>query len=610
MLTAKLILSAAVALVTGVLTCNAAPGARLHTTMSSKSFFVGEEFVYEILVSHATKVEVDEVEGDDTLAIQFLKEEHIKRGDLSTVALRYRMVPLRAGAVMIPSLSIQVGDQVLMTDEEVFIHVKQAEGYPGMSLVRELPDRDLYVGEPFRANYTWTSPLSLNGFRAVRLDLPLFYHQGFKIRSPHHWIAGDDKAAIGLPAANTRLIARYGNVTAGGLNFHTVSFTKIVVPVKPGEFALSPATLLTSYVEPPGKGGGGSGWKTNYPSYFNNNFFATMEGETYEKYFAASMPRNLLVLPLPDAGRPRDFAGQVGKCRVTVTASPTVLRAGDPITLTIVVDACEFPEVFELPDLSEQTAFSRQFAMPPRQSTGRIDGRKKTYIRTLRPLGQEATVIPSVRIPYFDPGTKSYGVAESAAIPITVKPAEMVTAFDAAMRGVGPLRNHVDKNPQGIRANGGSARAVDERVLSGHHWLVLLLVLPPLGFAIFYVATTRQRLAMNDPVKARAMGAMKRFRRSVARMSRSGEQSPAQQLGQLDDAVRAYMADTLNLLRHAHTFEELEAILGGRVDIEPLRQVYASAEYEKYRGTASHPDVAALIRQAKQCIQSIHQVKS
>lgn len=156
-----------------------------------------------------------------------------------------------------------------------------------------------------------------------------------------------------------------------------------------------------------------------------------------------------------------------------------MLSAGDPITLTIAVDACEFPEVFELPDLSEQTAFSRQFAMPPRQSTGRIDGRKKTYIRTLRPLGQDATVIPSLRIPYIDPETTTYGVAESEAIPITVKPAGMVTAFDAAMRGVGPLRNHVDKNPRGIRANGGSAHAADERVLSGYHWLVLLLVLSP-----------------------------------------------------------------------------------------------------------------------------------
>ncbi len=127
---------------------------------------------------------------------------------------------------------------------------------------------------------------------------------------------------------------------------------------------------------------------------------------------------------------------------------------------------------------------------------------------------------------------------------------------------------------------------------------------------VFYGATARQRLAMNDPVKARALGAMQRFRRSVARMSRSGEQAPAQKLGQLDDAVRAYLADTLNLLRHAHTFEELEGVLGGRVDIEPLRQVYASAEYEKYRGTASHADVNALIRQAEQCIQSIHQVQS
>ena len=121
MLKAKLILVAVGALMTSLVTSHAAPVAKLHTTMSSKSFFVGEEFVYEILVSHAAKVAVDEVEGDDSLAIQFLQQEHIKRGEVSTVALRYRMMPMRAGAVMIPSLSIQVGDQVLMTFQ-VILH--------------------------------------------------------------------------------------------------------------------------------------------------------------------------------------------------------------------------------------------------------------------------------------------------------------------------------------------------------------------------------------------------------------------------------------------------------------------------------------------------------
>ena len=435
--------------------------------------------------------------------------------------------------------------------------------------------------------------------------MPLFYDHAFKIRTPHNWIAGDDKAAIGFPVANTRVIGRYGNLEEGEKQLHTVSFSKIVIPVKSGEQSLRPSTLLCSYVPPQG-GGRGKGWKTNYPSYFNNNFFTEVEGGTYKKYYTASRSQTLKVLPLPDAGRPHDFAGQVGACKVTVTATPTVLRAGDPITLTIVVDDYPFPEVFLLPDLSEQAAFTHQFSIPPKQSSGRIEGRKKTYIRTLRPLAPDATAIPSVRIPYFDPVSKSYAVTESGAIPITVKSAEMVTAFDATMSGAGPLKNHIEKNSQGLRANFTSLEAIKHRALTGFQWLLVLLILPPIGFLIFYLASAKQRLTRRDPVKARAMGAMKRFQQGVSKLSHSSSNADSElALGGLDEVVRSYFADKLNLVRHAHTFEELEDSLCDGVDLERLRDVYISCEYEKYRGGKPKPDVALLIRQAKQCIETI-----
>ncbi|BDS06108.1 hypothetical protein NT6N_11480 [Oceaniferula spumae] len=603
----KLLAASAVLWLSAVM-ATAAPEANFHTTMSAQSFFVGEEFLYEILISPAEKVDVEEVEGDDDLAIKFVKQETVKRDDISTVVLRYRMMPLSAGAVMIPPISIEVGDQILTTDDEVFIDVKQAERYPGMEVKRTIPERDFYLGEPFMADYMWKSPLPLNGFRAVKFNLPLFYDPSFKIRSPYNWIAGDDPAAIGFPVANTRLIGRYDLLTEGENKFHTVSFSKIIIPVKTGEFAIRPSTLLTSYVAPAGGRNQGGRWKTNYPSYFNNNFFAETDGEEYKKYYTASKSRTIRVLPLPDAGKPLDFAGVVGACKVKVTATPTVLSAGDPITLTIVVEDYEFPEVFELPDLSAQPAFTRQFALPPRQSSGRISGRTKTYIRTLRPLAQDATAIPAVRIPYFDPKTKSYAVAESEPIPITVKAAEMVTAFDADMSGTGPLKNQVAKNPEGIRANVTSLAAVRPRGLSGFQWLLLLLILPPVGFLIFYAASAKQRLMRNDPVKARAMGAMKRFSHQVRQLKQSKPNTkPEQSLGRLDDIVRSYFADKLNLVRYAHTFAELQSEVGERADIEQLREIYNCCEAQTYRpDSGPDPDVMPLIVKAQQAIKTIN----
>jgi len=605
---------------------------KIHVNLSAKSFYVGEEFTYEILVSGAKKVEAQEPDGSDDLRIQFVEKINIPPSDPAqapSVALRYRMIPMSPGTIPIPMFSIDADALTLMTDEDAFIDVALPEGYPGLTFARTLPTRDLYVGEPFRVDYVWTSPLPLSGYRAIQLYLPLFYESQFKVWSIHDWIAGDDKAAIGLPVSNTRLTARYGHREKGGTYFNIVSFSKIVVPGKAGEWSIRKASLLASYIEPPANQKRQRGWKTNYPSYFNNNFFEQIEGENFKKYYVGSTPQSLRVLPLPDAGKPHDFTGQVGKRSVRVTATPKVVAAGDPITLTIEVNDSEFPEVLELPALDAQVAFTRQFVIPTKQSRGRIEGKKKTYILTLRPRAQDVTAIPAIRLPYFDPVSKSYGVAESAPIPITVKAAQTATAFDAEVSGSGPLRNLLSKNNEGIRANftqlssGGSAGIAG---MGKVQWLLILLILPPLGFLVFLRLSARHRLMRRDPVCARAIAALPQFKKSVASVERMAQSAQSENsLSHLDDAVRCYFSNKLNLVRHAHTYEELEAILRkkitgedatGELLFDELHEIYTCCELGSYRGDGSqtaesvpmdHAQLAELIKQSKQSILTIDQ---
>jgi hypothetical protein len=610
----KIIIIGLVFIIMNAVTTHVQAGAKIHDSLSAKSFYVGEEFTYEILVSGAQKVEVDEPEESEDLRIQFVEKIKMDQATPPSIALRYRMMPTKPGIVYIPNFLLEADGKELMTveDEEeggTYINVAMPEAYPGLELQRELPTRDLYVGEPFRVDYQWKSPLSLSGYRAIQLYLPLFYDPQFKVRSIHHWIAGDDKAAIGLPVSNTRLIARYGNVEEAGKFYNRVSFSKIVIPSKPGEHVMPAASLLGSYVEPSENEKRARGWKTNYPSYFNNNFFEGIEDQKFKKYYVRSKQQTIHVLPLPDAGKPHDFSDQVGKRTISVTASPNVVAAGDPITLTIVMDGCEFPEVAVLPALNQQIAFTRQFAIPAKQSQGRIEGNKKTFIRTLRPLAQDVSAIPSVRLPYFDPKTQSYGVAESAPIPITVKAAETATAFDAQVSGSGPLRNHLEKNPEGIRANVTTLNLSASTFPNKLHWLLMVLIIPPLGFVVFYMATIQQRLMRRDPVRARANGAIKRFRKEIAHVSKAKAHLTSEQtLSQLDSVVRRYFADKLNLTQHAHTFEELKAILDHRVgelDLESLRTVYACCEDHSYRCHAKEPDILQLIHSAEQSILTI-----
>jgi len=595
---------------------------KIHTSMSSKSFYVGEEFTFEILVSGANEVKVEEADESEGIRVKFLEQITLpkKPGEkTSSTAVRYRMMPTVLGSVRIPVFSVEADATELMTNEENFIFVEKPVPYPGLELQRKLPNRDLYVGEPVTVDYQWKSPLPLAGFRAVDLKLPLFYDPSFKVRSFHKWIDGDDKAAIGLPVANTRIIGRYGHYQEAGKFFNTVSFAKILIPLKSGEFNLQPATFLGSYIEPSGVKRRVA-WRTNYPSYFNNNFFESVDGEGFKKYFTSTPTQTLRVLPLPEAGKPDGFSGHVGKLSIQVTAVPKVVAAGDPITLTLVVGDLKYPEVMEFPSLDDQLAFSRQFVIPSKISRGQIEKNKKTFIFTLRPRGQDVSVIPSIRIPYFDPKSKTYGVAESAPIPITVKAAETATAFDAQVSGSGPLRNLLQGNPEGISANftslssrysGSSAKAL---------WMLLALLLPPVGFLIFLKATSYQRLSRRDPIAARALRAMPQFKKATRKLERmSGSADPDVLISQLNDSVRAYMADRFDLVKQAHTFDELRVRIGRErrhlPDLEPLRRLYEIEEQKNFRASSTKNGQAAvaldraeaksLIESVKQCISTL-----
>jgi len=582
-------------------------GIRIHTTMSAESFYVGEEFTFEILVSGASKVKAEIADVSDGLQVKFLEQIKLpkKSGvDGQTIAIRYRMMPMAVGELHIPVFMVKADGVELMTSEEQFISVAKPDPYPGLELLRTLPKRDVYVGEPLSVDYQWKSPLPLMGFRAVELDLPLFYDSAFKVRSFHHWIDADDPAAIGLPVANTRVIARYSHFKQDGKMMHNVSFSKILIPRKPGEFHIEPASFLGSYVAPRGGRRNGA-WRTSYPSYFNNNFFETIDGETYKKYYAASAAQILHVLPLPDAGKPDDFAGQIGKVSVQVTAVPKVVAAGDPITLTVVVKDIDFPEVMELPRLDQNIAFSRQFVIPTKLSRGQIEKHQKTFILTLRPRGQDVSVIPAVRIPYFDPKTKTYGVAESTPIPITVKAAETATAFDAQLSGGEALRNLLVENSEGIRANFSQLSPAYAGAHAKLFWMLAALLIPPLGLLVFLKMTARQRLSRRDPIAARALEALPRFRKKIHRLERQVDSlEPADFISQLDDAVRAYMAARFNLVQHAHTFDELAEVIqkqgsdGADIpDLSPVRRVYHAVDQKAYRaGGNSHSHETPLSR--------------
>ena len=203
--------------------------------------------------------------------------------------------------------------------------------------------------------------------------------------------------------------------------------------------------------------------------------------------------------------------------------------------------------------------------------------------------------IPPVRIPYFDPQTGTYNVAQSNEISITVKPAGKVTAFDAELSSDTKLKNRLLNNPHGIRHNNLSLALLNKTSTSPTTLVIMALLIPALIFFIFVLSTKDKRLLRNDPAKFKSINAYKAFSRySIS------------DLTELEKATRNYFADKLNIMPDAHTHMELKSKLSlTETDFQTLRELYQIFDSNRFSPHENKSELTELVKKASALIQKI-----
>ena len=563
---------------------------KVHAETAVKSFYLGEAFTLNVMVSGTDKVKAPEIDSISDFVMKKVSEAPVAHKDKKGFIIRYKMLPKRDGSLLIPPLGIKVNGEIMETNE-ISINVKKPLTHEGLKVEVHLSQTEAYVGEPIMATFTLSSELPLYAFNAVDISYPFLTHYAFRTFNTHDAPQSGDKNSIGLPVSNTRIIALRGKKAVGEDSVDMITFKKILIPSVAGEIELKPATFLASFTPPPKQTSNRRNWQPQYPSHFNNNFFEEVEGKSYVKYFAASQPIKILVKDLPTAGKPTDFKGLVGNCEVSAEAEPAIVEAGAPVSLRIIVSGHEYPTIPALPELGKQLAFNRNFAIPSRQSPGRVENKQKIFLRTVRPLRTDVSEIPAIRLPYFDPQTETYGIAQTKAISLTVTPAKTVTAFDADLSGGKILKNQLEKNKEGIHHNSLSLAALkNERVISP--LLVLSFVVPPVLFLIFLLVTAEARLKLNDPVAARKKFAFKNYRLKM---------SSVKSVRDVEVAVRIFVADSLNLVEDAHTYAEVVEHFEENAELEKLYLAFDAGRYSE----GGPGEVGKLKQEAEKLIDSL-----
>jgi hypothetical protein len=197
----------------------------------------------------------------------------------------------------------------------------------------------------------------------------------------------------------------HGMPRQGRRCFETLSYRRALFPLFPGNVTIPPAVLT-------------------YSLPLTSSFFS--REESFE--IRSDSVRFLAIEP-PSLGRPPDYAGAVGTLRISARLETGTSRVGDPVVLTVRVNAAGNVKLLPRPtlELPWGTITPGDERVEIDSTATRISGAKEfEWLITPREAGTQ--VVPSVRYPYFDPVIRRYAVIETSPIPLVVGAASLASS--------------------------------------------------------------------------------------------------------------------------------------------------------------------------------------
>jgi len=309
----------------------------------------------------------------------------------------YFLLPMQKGTLVIRQASIDIRGQIYKTSP-IKITVTAAVEQPrepndsqvsadeSLHLVAEISKTNPYLNEPITVVYKIYFSYNIGITNWRELDKPKyndFWSQNIDIK---------------------QLVAEEGRYNGEKYRFVTLRKT-VLYPQKSGKLVIEPLSLDVD---------------VQLPSNRRNIFGQVLLVEDHKRVSAGAKTIN--VKALPEAGKPADFSGAVGRFAFKVTPSKTNIKSGESLDLEVSVSGTGNLKLFTLPKPIVPTALemydpvhSEQVSTPLSGMTGRISDKY-----AIIPQYKGKYPIKPMTFTYFDLGSKSYKTVTSPEIMINV----------------------------------------------------------------------------------------------------------------------------------------------------------------------------------------------
>lgn len=516
----------------------------------------------------------------------------------SSITYSYILTPKREGEFKIEPIRFQIGDKQYLANPLTVTVIAAGPGVsapqgtapaPASRARGDLPaaDESIFVGATVdrdtvyvNQQVTWTLGYYTDG----RVEL---------LRSPNYAPPASEGFWVeDLPPQN-----KYYS-TLHNRQYLVSEIKRAYFPTAPGAYTIGEARV-DIVVDDVGRGS------------INDFLTRGMRNGFGESRTLTTKALKIVVKALPAAGRPTSFEGAVASnLSVSVSADKQTAHVGEPINLTVEVNGTGNMRTLSAPKLTGIEKFKFY------ESGNSTDSFKQEYIVSGRrkfnfvlvPQEEGEFTIPPVTVPYFDPGRRSYRVAESSAVPLRVNPGTKEDGRKIVYAG-GDDFKVLNRDIRFIHTP--AQLAPPSEPFYERSWFAAAQAVPLLLLGASVVAERRRRRLREDVGFARASRAFREAERRLgeAESSFRGGKSEAGYAA-MQSAVFGYFADRANVPPASISGETIAAWLEAqKVDAArtaEVRRVIAACDMARYAATAAKPEEGRdLAQKAREAIAAI-----
>lgn len=287
----------------------------------------------------------------------------------------------------------------------------------------------------------------------------------------------------------------------------------------------------------------------------------------------------LQVDPLPQ--RPTNFSGGVGKFNISASLDKKEVKAGEPITLRVVVGGIGNLKLLKQPVVNFPKDFDKYDAKvtdKTRLTANGVEG-NMVYDFLAVPRNQGSYTIPSVELTYYDTGKNAYKTIKTQPFKVEVEKGDGTSAESEDFASQ-------DKDIHTIKLGKAEQHKADEMFFGSFgYWISLLM--PLIAFVVLLIVFRRRAIENADIVKKRSNRAGKiatKRLRLANKLMLQGKQGEF-----YDEVMRAlwgYMSYKLNMPAEKLNRDNIRETLGRHfVDdatIEKFTTALDECEFERY----------------------------